>query len=178
MTKYNKNEIERIVKKYDIKLLGEDKITVFPHSKTEKEFLSNFMQENKPQILEYLKDKKKEVKEWVLHKEKWEEENGVKEIYDCLAAWQSYYKLIEEYNNSESGVYPSEPTCSKEQLAKKYPAGFDYVEIERCLESTNMHKVAIYQDARDRILTGEDHKKVMEDANAAWTAYCMEHQVD
>lgn len=168
-----RDEIRKLVKKYSMKLVDGDKISLVAYSK-DKQAVSKLMQEHKPQILQYLKDEEDSK----ARAERWKKENGIEEFYNCSYLWSEYKKDLESYHNSESGIYPKEPDCTEEKLAEKYPAGFAYVVAERYAKSENMTKAGIYQGALDKILADGDYKKAMTDADEAWTAYCLEHQFD
>lgn len=141
---------------------------------SEKQAVSKLMQEHKPQILQYLQD----VAARLERAEEWKKENGIEEFYNCSHLWSKYRKDLEAYHNSESGIYPKEPDCSEEELAEKYPAGHAYIVAERYAMSENATKASIYQEACEKILAGCEYEKVMAEADAAWTAYCMERQFD
>jgi len=39
-----------------------------------------------------------------------------------------------------------------------------------------MIKMNIYQQAKARILRGEDHEKVLKEADESWSKYCIKYQ--
>lgn len=105
---------------------------------------------------------------------------GLKELtaaYDEMLNWRE--ELHENIERGDSGVgIPPKPEHDFEALAKQYPRAAAYLAADAMCYASHDVKAAAGQEAKERIINGDDPDEALAEANEKWLTYCREHMWD
>lgn len=135
----------------------------------------------KPEILEYLAEKKAaEETARLERKAKIEAIEGLKELEAAMNAEEDYHNEFNRRMENEalSSFLPDRPEVSSKELKAQYPRAAAYIKAENWKCASNYAQVAAGKKALERIINGENHEQALADMEAEWSAHCQEHMWD
>lgn len=96
---------------------------------------------------------------------------GLTEIRAATQAWDIYHFRSAQYLEGFIDERPVKPDVSIGALEAKYPRAAAYNYAEQWANDASFAKARFGRKACERILSGEDHAKVLDDMKAEWAAF-------
>lgn len=172
-----KENIAKFIKQYNVRIHTDG-----VHLACDKRIAKNaqdmaFMQEHKPEIMQYIKDeaaaKKAAAEE---RRRKIDAIEGLQEIRDARADLSRWH---DEFNRSFRNVggmgVRQKPEYDFAAMEARYPRAAAYLKAESYEYASHYAKSAAGKKALERIINGEDPNTVIADMEAEWKAHCDEH---
>ena len=163
--------IEEIIKKYNIISLG-TQLAMDPKIKNNMDDLT-FAKEHKQDIIDFISQKSKE------RQAKIDAIEGLKEIEDAvsdLAKWNREFAA--SFNDVGGlGVRPK-PDYDLEEMNRKYPRAAAYRKAEAYEYASHYYKATLGEQAKEKIINGEDYTAVIADMEQKWHDYTEAHIFD
>jgi hypothetical protein len=105
---------------------------------------------------------------------------GLNEIRKAIESEIEYHAAFTRMmeNEDQSGndaLLPNLPEVSSKDLKARYPRAAAYIKAESYSLANNYAKAGAGKKALERIINGEDYKKVLADMEAEWSAHCEEN---
>jgi hypothetical protein len=171
--------MKALIKKYQIKLVGEDKIGCNPAITSNKSDLG-FMKSHKAQIIEILKEEKNAAKKACEERlAKIKAIEGLEEIQNAIADMNAWHNEFEKSFGDVGGLgVRPKPSYDFDDLRKKYPRAAAYLRATDFAEASNYAKAKAGKKAIEKIINGEDYEKALADMQTEWDTYCEEHMFD
>lgn len=103
---------------------------------------------------------------------------GLKELEAAKAEQATYREAFARAVDSGDGIYPTKPKSDPEKLSARYPAAAAILRAESYSCASNDRKASAGRKAVERILDGEDWKKVINDMETEWHEATSERMWD
>lgn len=103
---------------------------------------------------------------------------GLKELEAAKAEQAAYREAFARAVDSGDGIYPTKPKSDPAELSVQYPMAAAMLRAESYSRAANYHKASAGRKAVERILDGEDWKKVIGDMEADWNEEANKHTWD
>ena len=167
--KEKQEKIERFLRYNDIWLTQQNgKDALLGRIKNQQDL--NFAKENKDAIIAHFKEKERVAQE---RKEKIRNIEGLAELEKAANEWSDYNYKFRKMQDTEDGYSGAlsikKPSVSTKELAEKYPRAAAYREAENYENASNYAKAAAGSRAKERIINGEDPKKVIKEMEEEWS---------
>ena len=162
-------KIENLVKKYELYLKDEGFSMKSKPTKTDYQW----MVENKEEIKKYLREEKeRKAKEAQERQNKINAIEGLEELEKAIAEWENYHYQNQKRFDSEarSSFGIEKPKVNVEELKVKYARANAYLIAEAWKYASNYAKSSAGKKAIEKIINGEDYKKVIGDMEKEWEA--------
>lgn len=103
---------------------------------------------------------------------------GLKELEIAREEHAAYREAFAQAVDSGNGIYPAKPKSDPAELSVQYPMADAMLRAESYSRAANYHKASAGRKAVERILDGEDWKKVIGDMEADWNEEANKHMWD
>lgn len=172
MKKYNE-EIKRLVETYRIQEQEGGRIRVMNVSKAQASDDLQMIKENKQAILDYIRNEKRSANE---RQHKIDSIEGLSEIEACMDAWAEWHADFDTMVDTGRGYMTvKKPSTEVAELRKKYPVADAYLIADKESRRANYELATIGKKALERIINGEDYKKVLSDMEKERAAFAESH---
>lgn len=166
-----KTNVADLIKRYDIVMHNGNLVIrgMKPNAEEMKE-----LKENKEAIIEHIKEtERKKVEAAQERQRKIDNIEGLKELKQARMALEDYHYRYEKSFENEytSSKPPKRPDINIEELNAKYPRAAAYLKAEAYSNSSDVGKRSAGKKAKERIINGEDYKKVIADMEKEWEDY-------
>lgn len=105
--------------------------------------------------------------------------DGYKEIKELKNQWYIYNEELNKMlDDGMPCMHTKRPEIKVEDLYEKYPVAAAYIKAENWEMSPNYAKSGAGRRAKKRIIDGEDHKAVIDNMEAEWSAHCEKNMWD
>lgn len=168
---------EQMIDKYNIRLNDDkDKLVVDGRiGKSTKD--KQYVKEHKEEIVDILIQREKAEEDKRLERRrKIEAIEGLVELQNAMSDWNKYNNEFSRYVERDcTGTAPKKPEVTVEELKKRYPKAAAYVKADQWSYSSHYFKASRGQEAKERIINGDNYKDVIADMETAWNKYTEEN---
>lgn len=138
-------------------------------SKEMMEPVREYLQENKPKIMNQIQREEDRVTAAAAaHQAKEDAIEGLRELQGARYAWEDYRQRWNKQFDNENTRYVARPKSNPEELAQKYPRAAAYLLAQSYSGAGNYAKASAGRKAAERILNGEPHEKVIAEMEKEW----------
>ena len=168
-----KEEIKRLVETYRIQEREAGVIRVMDINKAQASDDLKMIKENKQAILDYIRNEKRAANE---RQHKIDSIEGLSEIEACMDAWAEWHADFDTMVETGRGYMTvKKPSTEVAELRKKYPVADAYLIADKESRRSNHELATIGKNALERIINGEDYKKVLDDMKKERAAFTESH---
>lgn len=178
--KKNAEELKGMIKKYNIRMFGEDKIAIDQNMAKRNPSIVPIIKENKEEIIALIKQEKEDAKK--AYEERKAKIAAIEGLDIILNAMEDLESWREEFQKSFENVgglgVRNKPEYNLDELKKSYPRAAAYLKAESYEYSSNYTKSSIGSRAKERIINGEDHEAVITQMDQEWKEHLNNHLFD
>lgn len=172
--------MKKIIAKYNIRIGGDG-----TQLEVEKRIVKNpedlaFVKSHKQEIIAFIKaEEEAKQRAFEERQAKIKAIDGLEEIRAALADVEAWHSEFEASFSDVGGLgVRPKPQYDFDALYAKYPRAAAYLKAESFEYASHYAKSAAGKKAKDRIINGEDHSKVIAEMESEWKAYCDNHLWD
>lgn len=170
MKKYNLSEIKRLVETYRIQEQEAGMLRVMVVNASDD---LKMIKENKQAILDYIRNEKRAANE---RQHKIDSIEGLSEIKACMDAWAKWHADFDRMvDTGRSYMTVKKPSTEVAELRKKYPVADAYLIADKESRRQNYELATIGKNALERIINGDDYKKVLAEMEKERAAFTESH---
>ena len=165
-----KEEIKRLVETYRIQEQEAGMLRVMVVNASDD---LKMIKENKQAILDYIRNEKRAANE---RQHKIDSIEGLSEIKACMDAWAKWHADFDRMvDTGRSYMTVKKPSTEVAELRKKYPVADAYLIADKESRRQNYELATIGKNALERIINGEDYKKVLAEMEKERAAFTESH---
>lgn len=165
-----KEEIKRLVETYRIQEQEAGMLRVMVVNASDD---LKMIKENKQAILDYIRNEKRAANE---RQHKIDSIEGLSEIKACMDAWAEWHTDFDRMvDTGRSYMTVKKPSTEVAELRKKYPVADAYLIADKESRRQNHELATIGKNALERIINGEDYKKVLAEMEKERAAFTESH---
>ena len=169
-----------IIAKYNIRIGGDGTQLAVDKSIAKNPEDLAFVMSHKPEIIAFIKaEEEAKQRAFEERQAKIKAIDGLEEIRAALADVEAWHSEFESSFSDVGGLgVRQKPQYDFDALYAKYPRAAAYLKAESFEYASHYAKSAAGKKAKDRIINGEDHSKVIAEMESEWKSYCDNHLWD